>query len=93
MKLLQYKKTFEDEEHRKYWLIRVTVNLCKNYLRSGYKQKVQCLDQVSMQEILELSGTEQEPVSETDELVFRQSLLCRRNYALLCICFTMKSIP
>ena len=71
LKLLQYKKTFEDEEHRKYWLIRVTVNLCKKYLRSGYKQKVQCLDQVRMQEILELSGTEQEPVSETDELVFQ----------------------
>ena len=71
LKLLQYKKTFEDEEHRKYWIIRVTVNLCKNYLRSGYKQKVQCMDQVSMQELLELSETEQDCVSETNERVFQ----------------------
>lgn len=71
LKLLQYKKRFKDEEHRKYWIIRVTVNLCKNYLHSGYKQKVQYMDHVSMQELLELSETEQDCVSETNERVFQ----------------------
>lgn len=27
------KKTFEDELHEKYWIIRITINLCCNYLK------------------------------------------------------------
>lgn len=30
---------FESEEHEKRWLIRVTVNLCKNQLKSSWKSK------------------------------------------------------
>lgn len=36
LKLLQEKKTFENEEHVKNWLIRVTVNECKNLARSRW---------------------------------------------------------
>lgn len=35
MKLLQEKRTFESEDHVKHWLIRVTINQCKNLVRSG----------------------------------------------------------
>lgn len=27
------KKTFEDENHEKYWIVRITINLCCNYLK------------------------------------------------------------
>lgn len=34
IKLLTYKKPFKDGEHEKAWLIRVTVNCCKNLVKS-----------------------------------------------------------
>ena len=33
LRLLQCRKVFRDNEHLKAWLIRVTINLCKNHLR------------------------------------------------------------
>lgn len=32
-------RVFEDEEHRKAWLIRVTINMCKNYYLSNWLRK------------------------------------------------------
>ena len=34
LKLLQKQPTFQDSEHEKAWLLRVTVNRCKNLLKS-----------------------------------------------------------
>ena len=36
LKLLQSKQTFENEVHAKNWLIRVTINECKNLVRSRW---------------------------------------------------------
>ena len=36
LKLLKERKPFESEEHVKHWLIRVTVNECKNLTRSKW---------------------------------------------------------
>ena len=36
LKLLKEQKSFEGEAHVKYWLIRVTVNECKNLVRSKW---------------------------------------------------------
>ena len=36
LKLLQEKKPFDSDEHVKHWLIRVTVNECKNLVRSRW---------------------------------------------------------
>ena len=33
LKLIELEKTFKSDEHEKAWIIRVTVNLCKNRLR------------------------------------------------------------
>ncbi len=33
LRLLQCRKAFRDTEHLKAWLLRVTINLCKNHLR------------------------------------------------------------
>lgn len=39
MKLYTAKEPFQSEEHVRAWLIRVTVNLCKNTLRSPWRRR------------------------------------------------------
>ena len=40
LKYLQNKKEFKDDEHKKAWLIRVTINNCKKLWKSSWKRKV-----------------------------------------------------
>jgi len=40
VKLFQKQPVFESPNHETAWLIRITVNLCKNYLRSHWWKKV-----------------------------------------------------
>lgn len=40
LKLIEKHLTFESMQHEKAWLIRVTMNYCKNYLKSGWFRKV-----------------------------------------------------
>ena len=44
LKLVMNKKPFESEEHRKAWLIRVTVNCCNSHFVSPLNKKVNSLD-------------------------------------------------
>ena len=37
IRLLERREPFENEKHAKYWLIRVTINLCKNALCSPWR--------------------------------------------------------
>jgi len=39
--------TFESEEHEKAWLIRVTINACKDYLKSFFKSRVFSSDDIA----------------------------------------------
>ncbi|MEG0547873.1 MAG: sigma-70 family RNA polymerase sigma factor [Coprobacillus sp.] len=48
IKLYKYKKDFKDEEHLKAWLIRVTINTCKDFQRRNYKYTVD-IDKVAIQ--------------------------------------------
>lgn len=43
MRYLQSIPQFESEEHRKAWIIRVTINYCKNLVASSWKRKVSLL--------------------------------------------------
>lgn len=45
MKLFESDKKFESEEHMRYWLIRVTINRCKNMLKSFWWRKRTSLDE------------------------------------------------
>ncbi len=38
LKLLRYQPDFSDREHQKAWLIRVTVNCCKDSLKKAYRR-------------------------------------------------------
>lgn len=40
IKLLKQKKKIEPEEHLKAWLLRVTINCCKDYWKSAWVQKI-----------------------------------------------------
>lgn len=40
VKLLKYRGEFQDDEHVKRWLIRVTVNECNSFFRSPWKKRV-----------------------------------------------------
>ena len=40
IKYLKSDEVFNDDNHEKYWLIRVTINTSKNYVTSSWKKKV-----------------------------------------------------
>lgn len=42
LKLLREKKRFETEEYLKAWLLRVTINCCKDYWKSAWYRKIVC---------------------------------------------------
>ena len=44
IKLCYYAPQFKDEEHEKSWIIRVTINLCKNYMKSFWNRKKVAID-------------------------------------------------
>lgn len=44
LRLLETGKTFENEEHEKAWLIRISVNLCLNQLRHWWRKTVELDD-------------------------------------------------
>ena len=43
MKLIEKQPRFESQEHETAWLVRVTVNLCKNRIRSHWWKKTETL--------------------------------------------------
>lgn len=48
LKLFQRKESFESEDHARHWLIRVTVNQCKNGLRWARLRRHENLEDVVM---------------------------------------------
>lgn len=47
MKLLEKQPDFESDDNRKAWLIRVTINLCKDRLRSFWNRKTVSLTELN----------------------------------------------
>ncbi len=48
LRLLKNTVAFENEEHRKAWLCRVTLNLCKDMKKSFWKRKVDPLEEIEV---------------------------------------------
>lgn len=46
LKIIDKKPVFNDEEHEKSWIIRTTINICKNKLKSFWKRNVGSIDDV-----------------------------------------------
>ncbi|MGN0171791.1 MAG: RNA polymerase sigma factor [Acutalibacteraceae bacterium] len=49
LKYLLHSAPFESEEHEKAWLIRVTINACKDLLKSFFRNHTVSLDEVTEQ--------------------------------------------
>lgn len=47
LKLLTHEESFENAEHEKAWVIRVTANACKNKLSESFRQRVVELDEAA----------------------------------------------
>lgn len=48
LKLLTYEKSFENESHEKAWIIRVTINKCKDLSKSFWRKNIQSLEGVEL---------------------------------------------
>lgn len=59
LKYILYSDTFENDEHEKAWLIRVTINACKDFFRSFSRK-----DTVSLDEVAETAAAESQEQSD-----------------------------
>ena len=57
LRLYTYQKPFDSDEHLRRWLIRVTVNLCKNTLKSRWRRRVS-LDELGELPVFDQPGDE-----------------------------------
>ena len=64
LKYVLYSGTFENDGHEKAWIIRVTLNACKDYLKSFFYSRTVPLD-----EAMEVAGEMPEDHSEVLEAV------------------------
>lgn len=71
LKYALFSGTFESEEHRKAWLIRVTVNRCKDLLKSFFRSRT-----CSLEEAVEMAA----PVKEEDSRVLEAVLKLPEKY-------------
>lgn len=69
LKLLQHKEPFENEEHEKAWLCRVTINQCKDFHKSFFRKNVCSIDNLEI-------PTE----DKVEEGVLREVLLLPQRY-------------
>jgi RNA polymerase sigma factor (sigma-70 family) len=46
IKIFQLNKTFMDSEHEKAWIIRVTINACKDVMRSQWKKRFLSINEI-----------------------------------------------
>lgn len=51
LKYLTYRGDFQSDEHEKAWFIRVTVNACKDYLKSFFRSRT-----ISLEELKDVSS-------------------------------------
>lgn len=68
-KMLQYKKSFENEEHEKAWLCRVTINQCKDFNKSFFRRNV-----------CSIEGLEIPTEDKTEEGLIREVLALPQKY-------------
>lgn len=65
LKLLQADMKFESEEHLRRWLIRVTINCCKDLCKSFWKKHMVSIDEINQNYSYEFSTNEKSDLYET----------------------------
>lgn len=67
-KLCTYEKKFESEEHRKAWLIRVTINCCNSYFVAPWRKNVVCLDDITLAQVVDETQYQSEQADKTEDI-------------------------
>lgn len=62
VKLLICNKAFNEDEHEKAWLLRVTINLCKNALKSKHSNNITLNDEIKIAD----NSFEEDSISKID---------------------------
>ena len=70
IKYMLSSKKFENQEHEKAWFIRVTINCCKDFLKSFFRSKT-----VPLEELREQAAE----MSEEAQRCLRRFYPCRKN--------------
>lgn len=65
LRLCANQTAFSSEEHRKAWLIRVTINCCNSHFVAPWQKKVVCLDDVAL---AQLQGVRDSQPEETPDI-------------------------
>ena len=78
LKYLEKAPLFENLEHEKAWLLRVTINICKNHLKTAWFRKTVPLDE----EIPEIVQEEKDVISVVMQL--------SPKYRSICLLYTSK---
>lgn len=78
IKYMMNKKNFVDENHKKNWLIRVTLNLCFNVKKSAWKRKVIPMD---VDNLIDLETEEQYRIfNDLDSLPEKYKVVVQLHY-------------
>lgn len=67
VKLVMNQKPFETEEHRKAWLIRVTINCCNSHFVAPWRKNVESLEDVVEYQLRD-KGTDVYDITETPDI-------------------------
>lgn len=68
LRLCTNQKEFETEEHRKAWLIRVTINCCNSHFVAPWRKRVVSLDDVALEQIPDENALRAEEIGETADV-------------------------
>lgn len=71
LRLCANQTAFASEEHRKAWLIRVTVNCCNSHFVAPWRKKVVCLDDVALAQLQEETAPQPEGTPDIYAQVLR----------------------
>ena len=62
LKLLYHPMNFESPEHEKAWIMKTTINQCKDYLKSAYRRRILSIENVKTENVS--TGIEQYSIQE-----------------------------
>lgn len=71
LKLVVNEKPFESEEHRKAWIIKVTINCCNSHFVAPWRKNVTSMDDVMLSQI---AGTTEDEYNHGESDVYAQIL-------------------
>lgn len=78
IRYLRKKPEFENRQHERAWFLQVTVNLCRNFWKTAWRQRVVSLGEEELE-----SGAGEGPEETADEIVYLVKKLPRKYRAVI----------